>query len=138
MAVWCAGPAAQPVFVGTDIFPSEEFAARRARVVDRIGDAVAILQGASERPGEQPRRGALRRRVVRARQVGGLTVELLPDFFEGFSRAIKGNVHVKVMYGRSSHHKIEAIFKAFGRALAYACSTNERMRDQLPSTKGLL
>src|SRR5213596_1943057 len=54
MAVWCAGPAAQPVFVGTDIFPSEEFAARRARVVDRIGDAVAILQGASERPGEQP------------------------------------------------------------------------------------
>lgn len=75
---------------------------------------------------------------VRARDVGGLTVELLPDFFEGFARAIKGNVHVKVMYGRSSHHKIEAIFKAFGRALAYACSTNERLKDQLPSTKGLL
>jgi imidazoleglycerol-phosphate dehydratase len=70
--------------------------------------------------------------------VGGLTVELLPDFFEGFARAVKGNVHAKVLYGRSSHHKIEAIFKAFGRALAYACSTNERLKDLLPSTKGLL
>jgi imidazoleglycerol-phosphate dehydratase len=75
---------------------------------------------------------------VDVESVGGLTVELLPDFFEGFARAVKGNVHVKVMYGRSSHHKIEAIFKAFGRALAYACSTNERLKDQLPSTKGLL
>jgi len=75
---------------------------------------------------------------VRARQVGGLTVELLPDFFEGFARAIKGNVHVKVMYGRSSHHRVEAIFKGFARALRYACSTDERLKDQLPSTKGLL
>lgn len=75
---------------------------------------------------------------VRAKQVGGLTVELLPDFFEAFARAVKGNVHVKVMYGRSSHHKVEAIFKGFARALKYACSTDERLKDQLPSTKGLL
>lgn len=75
---------------------------------------------------------------VRAKQVGGLTVELLPDFFEAFARAVKGNVHVKVMYGRSSHHKIEAIFKGFARALKYACSTDERLKDLLPSTKGLL
>src|SRR5690242_18513535 len=75
---------------------------------------------------------------VRARAVGGLTVELLPDFFEAFARAIKGNVHVKVLYGRSSHHKIEAIFKGFARALKYACSTDQRLKDQLPSTKGLL
>ena len=75
---------------------------------------------------------------VRAKQVGGLTVELLPDFFEAFARAVKGNVHVKVMYGRSSHHKIEAIFKGFARALKYACSTDERLKGQLPSTKGLL
>jgi Xaa-Pro aminopeptidase len=47
-------PAAQPVFSGDDVFPPEEFAARRARVVERIGDAVAVLQGATERPGEQP------------------------------------------------------------------------------------
>ena len=47
-------PVAQPVFSGDDVFPPEEFAARRARIVERIGDAVAILQGATERPGEQP------------------------------------------------------------------------------------
>jgi Xaa-Pro aminopeptidase len=46
--------AAQPVFSGDEVFPPEEFAARRARVIERIGDAVAILQGATERPGEQP------------------------------------------------------------------------------------
>src|SRR5438309_860551 len=49
-----AMPAAQPVFTGTEIFPAEEFAARRAKVIERIGDGVAILQGATERPGEQP------------------------------------------------------------------------------------
>lgn len=75
---------------------------------------------------------------VEVENVGGLTVELLPDFFEAFARAVKGNVHVKVVYGRSSHHKIEAIFKGFARALKYACSTDERLKDQLPSTKGLL
>jgi len=75
---------------------------------------------------------------VRVKEVGGLTVELLPDFFEAFSRGVKGNIHVKVMYGRSSHHKIEAIFKGFARALKFACSTDERLKDQLPSTKGLL
>jgi imidazoleglycerol-phosphate dehydratase len=47
-------------------------------------------------------------------------------------------VHVKTMYGRSNHHKIEAIFKAFARAMRGACSRDERMRELLPSTKGLL
>jgi imidazoleglycerol-phosphate dehydratase len=75
---------------------------------------------------------------VRAKEVGGLTVELLPDFFEAFSRAARANVHVKVLYGRSSHHKIEAVFKCFARALKFACSTDASLKDQLPSTKGLL
>lgn len=75
---------------------------------------------------------------IRVQQVGGLTIELLPDFFEAFSRAAKANVHVKVMYGRSSHHKVEAIFKCFARALKFACSHDQGLRDQLPSTKGLL
>jgi imidazoleglycerol-phosphate dehydratase len=47
-------------------------------------------------------------------------------------------VHVKVLYGRSSHHKIEAMFKAFSRALRFACATDVRLRKMLPSTKGLL
>ena len=70
--------------------------------------------------------------------VGDLQTELVTDFFEGFSRGAKCNVHIKVMYGRSNHHKIEACFKAFARALRGACSRDERMRELLPSTKGLL
>jgi imidazoleglycerol-phosphate dehydratase len=70
--------------------------------------------------------------------VGDLQTELLQDFFEGFANHVAANVHAKVLYGRSNHHKIEAIFKCFARALRYACSTDERLKDQLPSTKGLL
>jgi imidazoleglycerol-phosphate dehydratase len=70
--------------------------------------------------------------------VGDLQTELLQDFFEGFANHAGANVHAKVLYGRSNHHKIEAIFKCFARALRYACSTDERLKDQLPSTKGLL
>lgn len=70
--------------------------------------------------------------------VGDFQTELVTDFFDGFARGAKANVHVKVMYGRSNHHKIEASFKAFARALRGACSRDERMRKLLPSTKGLL
>ena len=70
--------------------------------------------------------------------VGDFQTELVPDFFDGFARGAKANIHVKTMYGRSNHHKIEAIFKAFARAMRGACSKDERMRELLPSTKGLL
>jgi imidazoleglycerol-phosphate dehydratase len=70
--------------------------------------------------------------------VGDFQTELLTDFLEGFARGARCNVHVKTMYGRSNHHKIEAIFKAFARALRGACSRDERMKELLPSTKGLL
>jgi imidazoleglycerol-phosphate dehydratase len=70
--------------------------------------------------------------------VGDLQTELLEDFFTGFVNHAGANLHAKVMYGRSNHHKIEAIFKCFARAMRYACSTDERLKDQLPSTKGLL
>ena len=76
--------------------------------------------------------------LVEVTHVGELQVELLHDFFEGFVNHAGANLHANVMYGRSSHHKIEAIFKCFARAMRYACSTDERLRDQLPSTKGLL
>ena len=75
---------------------------------------------------------------VRAVRVGDLPVELVEDFFQGFAMAARANVHVKVMYGRSSHHQIEAVFKAFARALRSACATDRRLRRVLPSTKGLL
>jgi len=75
---------------------------------------------------------------VRTRLVGDLQTELVTDFFEGFARGARANVHVKTMYGRSNHHKIEAIFKAFARAMRVACSRDVQLRDMLPSTKGLL
>ena len=73
-----------------------------------------------------------------AKRVGDLQTELVHDFFEGFAAAARANVHVKVMYGRSSHHKIEAAFKAFARALRVACAKDRRLARMLPSTKGLL
>ena len=75
---------------------------------------------------------------VRVRLVGDLQTELVEDFFGGFVNHAGANLHAKVLYGRSNHHKIEAIFKCFARAMRYACSTDPRLKDQLPSTKGLL
>jgi imidazoleglycerol-phosphate dehydratase len=75
---------------------------------------------------------------VRVRLVGDLQTELVEDFFGGFVNHAGANLHAKVLYGRSNHHKIEAIFKCFARAMRYACSTDTRLKDQLPSTKGLL
>ena len=75
---------------------------------------------------------------VRARMVGDLQTELVHDFFEGFAQGARANVHVKVLYGRSSHHHVEAVFKAFARALRVACARDRRLARMLPSTKGLL
>jgi imidazoleglycerol-phosphate dehydratase len=76
--------------------------------------------------------------LVRVRFVGDLQAELLEDFFQGFTTHAGANLHAKVMYGRSNHHKIEAIFKCFARATKFACSKDRRLRNELPSTKGLL
>jgi len=78
------------------------------------------------------------RDLVRVRYVGDLQAELAEDFFGGFVAHAGANLHVKVLYGRSSHHKLEAVFKCFARALKYACSKDRSLRGQLPSTKGLL
>ena len=75
---------------------------------------------------------------VRARLVGDLQAELVHDFFDGFSRGARASVHARVLYGRSSHHKIESLFKAFARAVRAACWRDRRMARLLPSTKGLL
>ena len=75
---------------------------------------------------------------LRVRRVGDLQAELVHDFFDGFAQGAGANVHVKVLYGRSSHHQVEAIFKAFARALRVACSRDRQLGRGLPSTKGLL
>ena len=75
---------------------------------------------------------------LRVKKVGDLQAELVNDFFDGFAQGVKGNVHLKVLYGRSSHHHVEACFKAFARALRAATAKDPRMARMLPSIKGLL
>ena len=75
---------------------------------------------------------------LKVTKVGDLQSELVGDFFDGFAQGARANVHMKVLYGRSSHHQIEALFKAFARALRYACSKDRRLAKVLPSTKELL
>ena len=73
-----------------------------------------------------------------SRLVGDFQTELVEDFFHGFAQAARANVHLRVIYGRSSHHQVEALFKAFARALRFAVSRDKRLRNVLPSTKELL
>jgi imidazoleglycerol-phosphate dehydratase len=75
---------------------------------------------------------------LKVRRVGDLDAELVHEFFDGFAQGARANVHVKVLYGRSSHHHIEAVFKAFARALRVACARDRRLARMLPSTKGLI
>lgn len=75
---------------------------------------------------------------ARFRLVGDLQVELLQDFFDGFVTHCGANLHLRVLYGRSSHHRIEALFKCWAKAMRFACSKDLQLKDQLPSTKGVL
>ena len=75
---------------------------------------------------------------LKVKRVGDLEADLVHDFFDGFAQGARANVHVKVLYGRSAHHQIEALFKAFARALRYACSKDRQLARVLPSTKELL
>lgn len=75
---------------------------------------------------------------IKAERVGELQVELLEDFFGGFASAARANVHLRCLYGRSSHHQVEAMFKAFARALRFAVARDKRLKNVLPSTKELL
>jgi imidazoleglycerol-phosphate dehydratase len=75
---------------------------------------------------------------VSEKRVGDFQVELIEDFFQGFAQAARANVHLRCLYGRSSHHQVEAMFKAFARALRFAVARDKRLRKILPSTKGLL
>jgi imidazoleglycerol-phosphate dehydratase len=75
---------------------------------------------------------------ISATRIGDFQTELTEDFFQGFAQAARANVHLRALYGRSSHHQVEAMFKAFARALRFAVSRDKRLHSVLPSTKGLL
>jgi len=69
---------------------------------------------------------------------GSFDTDVLEDFFYGFSMGAGCNITVRIVDGRSDHHKIEAVFKAFGRALKMACSVDKSMAEEIPSTKGVI
>jgi len=75
---------------------------------------------------------------ISAARVGDFQTELMEDFFRAFAQAASANVHLRLMYGRSSHHQVESIFKAFAKALRFAATRDRQLRRVLPSTKGLL
>jgi len=74
----------------------------------------------------------------RGRKVGDLEVEVIEDFFAGLSRGLEASLHLQVLYGRSDHHRAEALFKAAARALRQACALDEGLAGVLPSTKEVL
>jgi len=73
-----------------------------------------------------------------ARRIGDFETELLEDFFRAFAQAAGANVHLRLLYGRSLHHQVEALFKTFARALRFAATRDRQLQRVLPSTKGLL
>ena len=75
---------------------------------------------------------------ISAPRVGDFQTELMEDFFRAFAQSAAANVHLKLVYGRSSHHQVEAIFKAFAKALRFAVTRDRQLRRVLPSTKGML
>lgn len=70
--------------------------------------------------------------------VGDLPTELIEHFFRSLAETLKANIHINVRYSRNEHHKIEAIFKAFAKALRSACEDDLRLKNILPSTKGII
>ncbi len=71
-------------------------------------------------------------------KIGDMPTELFEDFFQAVADNLGANLHVNLKYGRNEHHMAEGIFKAFARAMRFAVSEDERVKDLLPSTKGQL
>ena len=69
---------------------------------------------------------------------GDMNTDLFEDFFTSLASNLKANVVVRMPFGRSDHHKIEAVFKAFGRAMRMACSLDPREKGRIPSVKGVI
>lgn len=72
------------------------------------------------------------------RFVGELDTDTVPEFFGGFAQGLMATVAVRAITGRSDHHKLEAVFKSFAKALKLAVSRDERLKEYIPSTKGVI
>jgi imidazoleglycerol-phosphate dehydratase len=70
--------------------------------------------------------------------VGGLKIQMVPHFFRSLALEAKMSLHVQAIKGENDHHKVEACFKAFAKALDWATQIDERAGGEVPSTKGVL
>ena len=75
---------------------------------------------------------------IPAQKVGDFDTELTEEFFYGFVRKSESSLHLKTLAGKNSHHIIEGAFKSFARSVRQAVAVDERFKDVLPSTKGVL
>ena len=73
-----------------------------------------------------------------AAKVGDFDTELAKEFWLAFVRSCPGSIHIRQMAGENTHHILEAVFKGAGRALNMAVAVDEKHRDEIPSTKGVL
>lgn len=75
---------------------------------------------------------------IPAQKIGTFDTELVEEFFTAFARSAGATLHIRQLDGANSHHIVEAMFKAFGRALSAAVALDPRLGDEIPSTKGVL
>ncbi|MBI2971335.1 MAG: imidazoleglycerol-phosphate dehydratase HisB [Candidatus Aenigmarchaeota archaeon] len=71
-------------------------------------------------------------------KIGDLEADTIQEFFQGFTRGLQATLHATMPYGENDHHKCEALFKAFGKALYMACSRDKKLLNGIPSTKGVI
>ena len=113
---------------GSCLFPMDETLARA--VVDISGRPFLFYEGQLS--------GSPMLSKQRSAALYEFQTDTVEDFWQGFTNAAGCNLHLEIIRGRSDHHKIEALFKAAAGAFREACEMDERARDLIPSTKGIL
>lgn len=110
------------------------------RGIQRYGHAYVPLDEALSRVviDFSGRPGLHFRADFRRARVGRFDTDLTREFFQGFANHARTTLHMDTLHGDNDHHRIETLFKAFGRALRVACAVDERAADAMPSTKGTL
>ncbi|HKQ38178.1 MAG TPA: imidazoleglycerol-phosphate dehydratase HisB [Verrucomicrobiae bacterium] len=116
---------------GMSLMPMDECLARC--VVDFSGRPYLVWRGMDELAFKQLPIAGKPQDMAMAFRFG-----LAREFFQGFTNEARCNLHLELFYGQEPHHVVEAIFKAFARAVDAACQRDPRIAGQLPSTKGLL
>src|SRR3954464_8822706 len=118
-------------FTGEAYVPMDECLARC--VIDFSGRPYLVWRGMNDMAYKQLTKNERKQDMSSAFRFG-----LAREFFQGFTNAARCNLHLELLYGEEPHHVVEALFKAFAKAVDFACQRDPRISDQLPSTKGML